>query len=211
MVDYQKGKIYKLVNNFNKMVYIGSTCSELRLRLQGHKNAKNVKQTINRKLYKDFKNKPDGFKILLIELYPCNSKMELEKREYEILQKFINELGRDKLYNIMLSRSGEGHPFYGLPKEKHPFFGKTLSNEAKEKISKANLGNNRQEKHIRFKRGCVSLVDNKRYEFRWNTYDENNQRKQNTECFSFSKYNNNPEEAFNACLNFQNSIFPLIN
>ena len=34
---YNNGKIYKIINNFNDMVYIGSTCLPLRKRIFNHK------------------------------------------------------------------------------------------------------------------------------------------------------------------------------
>ena len=34
---YTNGKIYKIINNFNDMVYIGSTCLPLRKRIFNHK------------------------------------------------------------------------------------------------------------------------------------------------------------------------------
>ena len=37
MVNYADGKIYKLVNNVDNKIYVGSTCNPLRLRKSGHK------------------------------------------------------------------------------------------------------------------------------------------------------------------------------
>ena len=114
MVNYQNGKIYMIVNNFNDKIYIGSTSTELRLRFQGHKKkAKNNPKKWNENFYKDFGQNMDCFKIILIENYPCCSKTELEKREYEIIQQKLEELGREKLYNICLSSTGEGHSSFG--------------------------------------------------------------------------------------------------
>jgi hypothetical protein len=82
MVNYQDGKIYKIVCNVTGKVYIGSTTKLLAERLRGH--------------CKDFQNYQDGkghyvtssivlenndYDIHLIENYPCKYKHELLIRE----------------------------------------------------------------------------------------------------------------------------------
>jgi hypothetical protein len=74
MKDYSKGKIYKIVDESNEDVYIGSTIQSLDERFNGHH------------IFTDYdKNKCDC-KISLIEDYPCNSKQELEQREKYFIQ-----------------------------------------------------------------------------------------------------------------------------
>ena len=84
MVNYSLGKIYKLVDNTNGNIYIGSTCqSTLAQRLTKHvceckrvlENKAN--QTISS--YEIIKN--GNYDIVLLESYPCNSKDELFARE----------------------------------------------------------------------------------------------------------------------------------
>jgi group I intron endonuclease len=116
-VDYQNGKIYMIVNSINDKIYIGSCATELRIRFSGHKkNAKNITEKLNsNRIFYDFlRDNVDKFKIILIENCPCNSKNELERREYQIIQEKLKELGRDKLYNASLAQSGEGHHFFGV-------------------------------------------------------------------------------------------------
>ena len=98
MPDYQLGKIYKIVCNITQKIYIGSTAQKyISTRLQSHKG--------KYKLYKEdsllneycssyeiLKN--ENFKIILIEKYPCNDKMELYQRErywYDLLD-CVNKL-----------------------------------------------------------------------------------------------------------------------
>lgn len=85
MVNYQLGKIYKLISP-SGLIYVGSTCEFLSKRLSGHKSSykryteKNlVKHKITSfiLLDEDFEN----IDIVLIEKYPCNSKEELHARE----------------------------------------------------------------------------------------------------------------------------------
>ena len=77
---YATGKIYKVCVSGSEFIYIGSTKNTLEKRLGQHKDS--VKSATQTKsacsiLFEDG-NKPY---IELIENYPCNSKLELEKRE----------------------------------------------------------------------------------------------------------------------------------
>ena len=83
MVNYNLGKIYKIVCNTTGMIYIGSTCEpKLSRRLVGH-----------RAKYKHFLNggyhfvssfeiiKNNNYEIILIENFTCANKDELHKQE----------------------------------------------------------------------------------------------------------------------------------
>ena len=82
MVNYQNGKIYKITGG-NSLPYIGSTSVTLSRRFSKHK----IDKTFYLKHNKS--NKCASFdlldfedcKIELIELFPCNTKRELEIRE----------------------------------------------------------------------------------------------------------------------------------
>jgi hypothetical protein len=81
-IDYSKAKIYKIIDNTNDNVYVGSTCKTLTKRLARH--VKDYKYYLNgdkkyMSSYKILENK--DFNIQLIEIYPCNSRDELHKRE----------------------------------------------------------------------------------------------------------------------------------
>jgi len=82
---YLNGKIYKITNNLNNDIYIGSTCQNLKQRFQCH--IRRYKQFINNKTNKltvfdlFIKYGVNNCKIELIELYNCNSKNELELKE----------------------------------------------------------------------------------------------------------------------------------
>lgn len=87
MERYQNGKIYAIRSNETDDVYIGSTCLSLAKRLYKHRD-------YMRQYTKAGTHYMTSFKILeyadhyieLIELYPCNSKMELERREGQIMR-----------------------------------------------------------------------------------------------------------------------------
>ena len=77
MVNYQNGKIYKLVNNTTTDVYYGATCSRLSDRLSEHKSVfKKGKYMTSRKIFEG-----GDVSIILVETYPCDSKDELTARE----------------------------------------------------------------------------------------------------------------------------------
>tara|TARA_R110000787_G_scaffold48476_3_gene116741 strand:+ start:54 stop:542 length:489 start_codon:yes stop_codon:yes gene_type:complete len=77
MSKYQKGKIYKLVNDTLNLTYYGSTCQKyLHGRFYEHKKKKDLKKFSSYKLFET-----GQVKIFLVESYPCNSRLELEKRE----------------------------------------------------------------------------------------------------------------------------------
>ena len=51
-VDYSQAKIYKITNDFNDDVYIGSTCDTLVKRFSHHKSSMNTERDKSRKIYK---------------------------------------------------------------------------------------------------------------------------------------------------------------
>jgi hypothetical protein len=85
MPDYKNGKIYKLTNSDESLVYIGSTTQPLCERKAGHrakykiwKRGKSKKHVTS---FNIFEANEDDVNIYLIEAYPCNSKEELHARE----------------------------------------------------------------------------------------------------------------------------------
>lgn len=82
-VNYQKGQIYKIVNNINDKYYIGHTASTLSKRFHRHKTEMSILGPGNRRLFQEVKKLGgwDEFRIILIERYPCLDKDEMRKRE----------------------------------------------------------------------------------------------------------------------------------
>ena len=80
--EFSKGKIYKISNDYNEDVYVGSTCDTLIKRFSSHKSNRNCKTKINRPL-NVLMNEigTERFRIDLIEDYPCNDKYQLRQRE----------------------------------------------------------------------------------------------------------------------------------
>lgn len=73
-MKYDNGKIYKLIDNTNGNIYIGSTIQPLYKRKSQHKEDRN---TCKSKLIIE----NGDYDIILIENYPCKSKEELLMRE----------------------------------------------------------------------------------------------------------------------------------
>ena len=73
-MKYDNGKIYKLIDNTNGNIYIGSTIQPLYKRKSQHKEDRN-------KCRSKFIIDNGDYDIILIEKYPCESKEELEARE----------------------------------------------------------------------------------------------------------------------------------
>tara|TARA_R110000823_G_scaffold177420_1_gene309971 strand:+ start:110 stop:679 length:570 start_codon:yes stop_codon:yes gene_type:complete len=80
MLDYNNGKIYKIINSENEVIYIGSTVDKLCKRYSTHEH------------------KAIGNKIILIENCPCNSREELVKKEQEIIEQYDNLLNKFRAY-----------------------------------------------------------------------------------------------------------------
>ena len=88
MVNYQNGKVYKIINENNEIIYIGSTAE---------------KYLSSR--YAKHKLKAPNHKIILIENYSCNSKEELCKREQEVIEEHSNLLNKIKAYQTKEERN----------------------------------------------------------------------------------------------------------
>jgi hypothetical protein len=82
MNKYENGKIYRLVCNNTGLNYYGSTTQKLPQRLYEHKRSYKKYLKDNKNYFSSFEIiKEDNFKIILVELFNCSCKLELEKRE----------------------------------------------------------------------------------------------------------------------------------
>jgi len=131
--DYSKGLIYKLccLNTDITDIYIGST-TNLKQRKQGHKircnNANSSKYNFN--VYK-FIRENGGFQnweVILVEYYPCETKLELERREREIIEEL-----KATLNTFIPTRTK--NEYYEDNKERIAQYKKKYSNDNKERIA----------------------------------------------------------------------------
>jgi hypothetical protein len=87
-MSYNNGKIYKL-HCSNGYYYYGSTITSLAKRLYSHKQSS---KKMTSKVYNEInKNGWDNVTIELIELCPCNNRIELRKRENFFIEKYKND------------------------------------------------------------------------------------------------------------------------
>lgn len=94
MVNYGNGKIYKLVNNCDDKVYVGSTCNPLSKRKSGHKEK--AKRCPERKVYQHLNSIGwDNVEIILVESYECKTKDELHARERHWVDELKPELNKN--------------------------------------------------------------------------------------------------------------------
>ena len=91
MPNYQTGKVYKICDVNENLVYIGSTTKTLSQRMSGHRSTyKRKEKTSNWSVFKIFDEYGvDNCKILLLELFPCNSRDELSAREGHFILNLI--------------------------------------------------------------------------------------------------------------------------
>jgi hypothetical protein len=94
---YSSGKIYKIVNNIDQLIYVGSTIKSLSQRFSVHKCE--AKRSPNIKLYKHFaKHGIDHFEIILIKLFPCNNRTELDIEEERIKIRLNAQLNTNRAH-----------------------------------------------------------------------------------------------------------------
>ena len=87
MNRYQSGKIYTIRSHQTDKFYIGSTVQPLSKRLCGHKDDFTAFKLQKTRYITSFDIlKYADFYIELLELFPCNTKIELNKREGELIR-----------------------------------------------------------------------------------------------------------------------------
>jgi group I intron endonuclease len=79
-MDYANGQIYKIVNNVDDKIYVGSTCTILAKRKVQHKAKAKIYP--DRTLYAHCNVVGwTNVQIILVEAFPCANKQELQQRE----------------------------------------------------------------------------------------------------------------------------------
>lgn len=88
MPNYAQGKIYKLQCDDGHF-YIGSTATELRFRFNRHKHDSKV---IDSRAYQHIKTIGwNRVRIVLVEEFPCESKLHLRRREDELIRASMSD------------------------------------------------------------------------------------------------------------------------
>lgn len=112
---YARGKIYKIVNDVNEHIYIGSTCQTLKDRFQSHKESAKFAMS---KLYKSMREiGVEHFRMELIQNFPCESRDELNCKEYEHIREIRPEYNTYLGFVIQKRRENKlNPPKLGRPK-----------------------------------------------------------------------------------------------
>ena len=92
MPDYSKGKVYKIVVDTDEIYlpYVGSSCQELSQRMTDHRDKYKCWKNGGTKCYSfDLFDRfgVENCKIILLEEYPCDSRMKLLMKEREWFDK----------------------------------------------------------------------------------------------------------------------------
>ncbi len=100
-VDYSQAKIYKITNDFNNDVWIGTTCDTLVKKMSVHKAEaiRNVrKDCVIQNNIREFGF--DRFRIQLIEDFPCEDVYQLRQRQGHFIRemKAINKYSDSNEY-----------------------------------------------------------------------------------------------------------------
>ena len=86
VVDYANAKIYKIVSERTDRVYIGSTVNSLNKRFRNHRSVYN--SLLRGKCLQcssSFIMRHGDARIELLETFPCENKLQLTKREGELI------------------------------------------------------------------------------------------------------------------------------
>ena len=182
-VDYKNGKIYKIVNDVNEKIYIGSTTQPLHKRMHSHRTAIKTKTSNLHSAMKELG--VEHFQIILIEDFPCASKRELEAREYAVLDTFDKAACYNSIWNGKYDETARAKM--------------SANNHSKGKFG---------EESATFKRGSVSLCksgNGLRWKFSW--HEDGKKKSKNFNIYS----KRTTEQAYLAAIDYQQLIYPLKN
>ena len=117
-INYNNGKIYKIINPQNEIIYIGSTAQ---------------KQLCDR--FKNHEHRGNGNKIILVENCPCNSREELCMKEQEHIESYDNLLNQFRAFNSEEYNKEYFKEYNNENKKKLSEYGKVYYENNKEKLS----------------------------------------------------------------------------
>jgi len=177
MPDYSKGKIYKVINTQNEIIYIGSTIQQLSCRFCRHTH------------------KGGGNKIILIENCPCSCKEELVKREQFYIDQYNNLYNKFRAFNSQEYNKEYKKKYRINNKEKIKEKDKEYYKNNKEKIKDYNkiyrINNQEKEKE---KKKIYYEKNKEKFKEKAKEYRINNLNKEKTKEYHKEYYQKNREE-----------------
>lgn len=142
--NYQNGKVYMIISDDDNKIYIGSTTKTLIARFGNHKyDFKMYELNGCRNWCTSFNIlRKNNAHIILLEQYPCNSKEELNAREY-----LYYELNKDNCVNSnvpnnvrnFINKKEYMNHYYNLNKIKLLEYSKNTRDEKKEILKLMNI------------------------------------------------------------------------
>ena len=134
MPNFSNSKIYKITNDYNNDIYVGSTCDSLVKRFSSHKSLSKTKDFPLYKLINEIGF--ERFAIKLVEDFPCEDVYQLRQREGY----WIRQLGT--LNKIISGRTHKEYRDTEKEKIKH-------KNEEWKEKNKERLSEHKKEKYYK--------------------------------------------------------------
>lgn len=168
-MDYQNGRIYKIVNDVCDDIYIGSTTQPLSKRIAMHRSK--AKEKPQRRIYQKFNEiGVEHFKIVLIEEYKCNNKEELVAREDYYIRLMKPDLNSRHAHRTDLQKKDYDKDYYSINKDtikqyrsnnkdKINQYSKDYYSKNKEKLNQNTKEYRTKNKSKLHTRGIVDIVD----------------------------------------------------
>tara|TARA_R110002110_G_C13084476_1_gene684181 strand:+ start:30 stop:587 length:558 start_codon:yes stop_codon:yes gene_type:complete len=184
MVNYQNSKVYKIINEKNEIIYIGSTAQKLCQRYQTHNH------------------KSPNHKIILIENYPCNSREELCMREQQIIEEHDNLINQIRAY-----RSEEQKKEYN--KKYHEKY-KENNKEYIQQYQKNNYENNKEKIKEHYENNKKEIKQTRKKYRENNRKEINKKQNEKVKCefcgFQSNKNHLKRHQQTKYCLKFQECL-----
>ena len=166
--NYNRGKVYKIFNDVDDMIYVGSTTKEfLSQRMAEHRYTYARKRCKKIKVYSHMiKLGIEHFNIVLLESYPCKSRDELCAREQFWKEKLNPKLNtracfippeKRKDVNTAQTKKSKQRPEY-----------KAKRNQKLKCLCGGKTTHQHRAQHLKSKRHTVWAIDNKQF----NTYEK---------------------------------------
>lgn len=133
MNKYQNGQIYKIISDKTDKIYIGSTTLKLNKRMNIHKyDYKHNRYNCSSSVILQY----DDAKIILIEKYPCDNKIDLRKKEQDVINNNSNCINKRNSFGLNKQHIKiRKHLYYEKNKDRILLQVKTYQQNKKNKIN----------------------------------------------------------------------------
>jgi hypothetical protein len=123
MPDYKNAKLYAIRSHQTEKIYIGSTCNALNVRMAQHRACHRSSQQVSSYNLLEYS---DAY-IELLEVFPCKTKEELNKREGELIRSHFHAVNKAVAGR---TRKESNRAYYEANKEKHRIYREIRASKA---------------------------------------------------------------------------------